>query len=363
MFCKNCGNTVSPNAKFCSVCGAVLSSESTTPQPPINDTPCPPPIILDDPIPPRPLHSPEPKSKKSKKLPIIIAVVSLTLVIAILAGVLAVAFTSNPLIKVFNAAKNTVFNSSEYQINFNYTEDDYFNNARISITLSDDINTSTLDFYNSYSGYYSNYTDNIMFKNGSFYADGEFEGYLSELLSEAEEDIIYYAPHSFNLDTEINNVINGKIDENALEEAVNNLVIPTIENILLKESDIMIDIPEYDDIFNTATDLLKDKEIRNSIQVKKIKSDIPGTTYEYSIALPQFARAITDYALSDEQYYEYFNILSDGSPYELAEEIIEEAEYAGSLSGTVTIKSDRIVGLTAYLFEYGASITLSVDSK
>lgn len=84
MTCKNCGGNLDSNAKFCIACG----------------TPVPP-----------------PEKKKKKKAPIIIAI-AVVLVLALVAGGVFIAFAGAPTTKVYGALKNTLFESSEYEIEF-----------------------------------------------------------------------------------------------------------------------------------------------------------------------------------------------------------------------------------------------------
>ncbi len=379
MLCPNCGSNISSDSKFCALCGTPAPSQNQL-------DPTPQAEVINEPT---PVTTATTKTKKpKKKLPLIITAV--VLVVAIIAGVAALAITGTPEVKVINAFKNTVFNSSEMNIKVKIASEDtdYCRNDHteydISITIGDDIDSSTFKIkgsgeyeYNNnyyYDGYYdsSNYEnwekysweDNYSIKNGKLYEEDDEYGEVSEYLGYFEEDLEYY-DIDVDLEEEINSILNGKIDEKAIEKIYNEIVVPTVEKMFKEELDETIELPEYDEIFGTATDLFKDKAVREALDFEKIKSDLPGTTYEYSIDLGDLAEAVLEYAIEDEQYKEYLEMAADEwdcDVDEVVDEIIDEFNDTENIDGTITVKSNRITNLTIDDY-YGCTIEIEIESK
>ena len=354
MTCKNCGENLDSNAKFCISCG----------------TPVPP-----------------PEKKKKKKAPIIIAI-AVVLVLALVAGGVFIAFAGAPTTKVYGALKNTLFESSEYEIEFKCTYDEdedaeEYIKADIKLTLDKDVDSSVFDmtvteqwndyYYDDY--YYDDAESNIVkneqslvIKDSKIYFDGEQEGTLKEYYGEIEEELEYYTDKNIDIEKELNNLINGKFDEKALETLYNETIKPILEDLIKEETDESVELPEYKDVLGksgTLSDLFKNKDVQETLELEKTKSDLPGTTYEYTLDIQDLAEAVLNYAMEDKQYMEYLETIADYCDFddvdELVDEIVEAFDDYDNLEGTITIKSNRITHFTLDA-EY-AKIEISITSK
>lgn len=355
MTCKNCGGNLDSNAKFCIACG----------------TPVPP-----------------PEKKKKKKAPIIIAI-AVVLVLALVAGGVFIAFAGAPTTKVYGALKNTLFESSEYEIEFKFSdgadegdEDNDWIKADIKLTLGDDVDSSVFDMtvteqWKSLSyDEYGNLVDSrieqdeqsFVIKNSKVYRNDEHDGDLNTLYEGLEESLEYYTDKNIDIEKELNNLINGKIDEKALETLYNETIKPILEDLIKEETDESVELPEYKDVLGksgTLSDLFKNKDVQEALELEKIKSDLPGTTYEYTLDIQDLAEAVLNYAMEDKQYMEYLETIADYCDFddvdELVDEIVEEFDDYDNLEGTITIKSNRITHFTLDA-EY-AKIEISITSK
>lgn len=358
MFCKNCGTQIADNAVACPNCGTQVGVNQgasqefrtyspiwanqqdavTTPQP---LTYAQPPV--------------NPKKGGKKKKPFIIAI-ALVLVVAIVVGIIAFA-GGNPASKAFNAVRKTAFDSSEITITLVGNTDE---NVILSLAFGDDINSSYFDEKVGGVSY-------ISLKNGKMYQMGQDMGV------ELETGLAYYDTMlsselgvDVNITEEINKILNNKIDEDALSELLDGIVLPELEKAIKEETGVNVDLPTYDECMEFIEKLLKDKDVRKSLNIKKAKSDNPGKTYSYDVVCGDFATAFFEFVQSKDEYKQYLDLIVEINDYSSAEELIssvvKEAYETDNLQGTFTIKSGRLTNFT-YNEDGKVEFSIAIESK
>lgn len=295
--------------------------------------------------------------KKHKKLSVILIAVSIIIVAACAVTIVTLSSSDSPQTEVFNAIRTTLFESNEYKIGIDITGENNYNRCiKIHAVLGDDLCTSKLSYQDS--------ENNISLEGGIISENGKPGVSIDKLLKNASNSkVLLYAPDNFELSEEINSIINGKIDESALESTADNLIIPIIEKAVLEEKDTEAALPEYRKLLNKITKQLNQKDISDTIQIENISSDNTVTTYDYFINLTQIALNLTDCILSDEQYTACLEVLGNDSADEISRKIIRTAEREGYFSGKVTVKQGRITHLTVHIPSQNTNITVTIDSS
>lgn len=408
MFCKFCGNQMPDGSEFCPNCGK--SFVVTTTNPPVQtqapsveytQAPVQPVVAADAPVDGKKgkkAKAPKDPNKKSKKK-IFIPIIALVLVAAIVTGVLLI--FQNPAVKVFSAAKKTIFESSEmkitiiehsdsewYEEEFGITENmddtieielffgDNIESSEGSIkTESKYLNTEYEEYYDSYYGYYMTDYDNPIYsveeyeysysyKNGKFYEDGEkMDESLSDVANMGEE----WLKEEFDVDIDIldaaNMIIKGKIDEDGLAEVFNTIVVPNLEKVLNENMETQIDLPEFEGILGNVEDFLKKAYKDDVLKLEKTKSKNKGTTYEYDINMEKLAKCFLEYVQDEKELAEYLQYAVDvtkelakknneDAPVDDVEDLItlleDQAEDLddAELEGEITISGGRVTYLT-----------------
>ena len=344
MFCKNCGTQVADNAERCPNCGMQFgitqgASQEFRTYSPIwanqsNPVPSPQPVAYAAP-------PAMPQKAKKKKKPFFLALVAIVLVAAVVFGIIGIA-GNHPASKAFKAVKKTVFESSGISVTINGNASD--ENITIDVVFGDDVDSFSLDEKIDGKSY-------MTIKNGKAYEYGEeVEVELDTALLFYEQALSSEFGIDIDLSEELDKLLNNKLDEKAFEELVNTTVFPALEKAIKEETGINVDLPEYDEVMTFVEKLLKDKDVRKSLGIKKGKSDNPGTTYSYDVNCGDFATAFFDFVQSKDEYKEYLDLIVEVNDYDSAEELIadvvEEASESDNLQGTFSIKSGRLTGFS-----------------
>ncbi len=382
MFCKNCGTQVADNAELCPNCGMQLgatqgaSQEFRTYSPvwasqqsPV--TAAPQPVAYAAP----PVSAPK---KAKKKKPVLLAVIAIVLVAAVIFGIIGIA-GNHPASKAFKAVKKTLFESSEITITVTSSGENsspsggysWKDKSVIALIFGDDLNSSSLEAKNTSEYSDSEYGENTSeesysFKNGKMYVNGEeMEGDVDTILFYYEQMLSSELGIDIDISEEADKLLNNKLDEEALEELINTYVFPELEKAIKEETGINVDLPEYDEVMKFIEKLLKDKDVRKSLGIKKGKSDNPGTTYSYDVNCGDFATAFFKFVQSKDEYNEYLELIVEVNDYDSAEELIadvvEEAYESDNLQGTFSIKSGRITGFT--YVEGNSELSIVIESE
>ncbi len=363
MNCKICGTPIEPGSNFCLSCGTPVTQNPGNQTSFDNSAPAEPvqPQFMGA-VPPAYADSYAPKKPKNTKK-ILTVIISIVLALSIVAGGVTIALRTIPTTAIPLAAKNTLFNSSEFDITFTM---DYESGSKITgdiyLLLGDDIDSSLLDCTFKYG------SDKFTFEieEGVVYYDGEEEGELSELFEDLEDDFINdYAPEDVDIAEELDKIINKKISLKAFEKAFDDIIAPTIENILSEEEDIEIDIPDFDDLVSKVLKIAKAGT--DYCHFEKSDLGLSGTTYEVVYDdYVEFNRAILETAFEDEFVNEIIDQTTDdfdkdefiGNAVENAEKAVEE-ETLGTTY--ITIKSNRITNIT--IEGTGVTYEFEIDSK
>ena len=295
--------------------------------------------------------------RKHKKLSAVLIAISIIIVAACALIIASPSSSDSPQTEVFNAIKTTIFESSENKIGIDITgENNYSRSVKIHAVLGDDISTSKLSYLDS--------ETDFSLEGGIISENGKPEVPISDLLKNiSDSKILSYAPDGFELADEINRIINGKIDETALESAADNLLIPIIEKAALEEKGTQANLPEYRKLLSKLTKQLNKKDISDTIQLEIISSDTIVTTYDYFINLTQIALNLTERILSNKQFTACLEVMGNDSADEITRKIIRTTEHEGYFSGTVTVENGRITYLTIYLPSRNMNVTVTIDSS
>ncbi len=292
-----------------------------------------------------------------RKRTIILIAISIIIVAACALVIAFLSSSDSPQTEVFNAIRTTLFESSEYKIGIDITgENNYHHSVKIYAALGDDLSTSKLNYNDSETA--------ISLEGGIISENGKPGVPINDLLKNTSNcKLLSYAPDNLKLTDEINNIINGKIDETALESAVDNLIIPIIEKAVSEEKGMESNLPEYRKLLSKATKQLNKQDISDTFQLEIISSDTTVTTYDYFINLTQIALNLTERILSNKQFTACLEVMGNDSADEIVQKVIKAAEHEGYFSGTVTAKSGRITYLTIYLPSRNMNITVTIDSS
>ncbi len=292
--------------------------------------------------------------------------ISIILVLALVAGGAAVAITSIPHVKVYRALDNTLFNSSELNIivRTEYGSDNY-DEKRLDIVIGDDINSSSLTITEVSSFDDESYTSSL--NGGKFYNnDGEAsDETVEDLLKSLEEEFEDYLPEGTDIVEVVNDILNNKIDKKAVKKTYDDILVPAIENFISEEFDEEIELPKFKELTNRGMDIIKEKDITESLEFEKIDSDLPGTTYEYTLDVAQLIEAALNYAMEDEEFSETIDQIAeslDTEAEDLVDDIIEGSKDFEDITGTITIKSNRITNIT-YNINDDDTLIITIESK
>lgn len=360
MFCKNCGTQVADNAELCPNCGMQIgvtqgaSQEFRTYSPVWASQPNP--VVAPQPVAYAAPPVSAPKKAKKKK-PVLLAVIAIVLVVAVVFGIIGIA-GNHPASKAFKAVKKTLFESSEITVTIDGNVDD--ENITLDIVFGDDVDSLYVEAKDGGQSY-------MALKNGKAYEYGE------EMEVDFDTALFYYEQglsSEFGIDVdlseEIDKLLNNKLDEEAFEELINTVVFPALEKAIKEETGINVDLPEYDEVMTFIEKLLKNKDVRKSLGIKKGKSDNPGTTYSYDVNCGDFATAFFAFVQSKEEYKEYLDLLVEVNGYDSAEElvadVVEEAYDSDNLQGTFSIKSGRLTGFS-YSEDGEELYSVAIESK
>lgn len=280
-----------------------------------------------------------------------LAFISIVLVLAVGAGGIYL-FAVNPNARVLKAAQKTVFDSSEFNITVKKVyKNNNFDETKINLVIGDDINSTTLEMRQTSS--IGNVESVSTIKDGKIY-DNENEASVEDALDEFEDSLKDYLPEDTDLAEEIDNVLNGKIDEKAFKKSYNKVAAPALEKIIEEEYGETVKLPDYDKAFDILTALFKEDAVKEAIVIKTSNFNFSGTTYEYTIDTAKLAEAILDYAEKNDKYKEVLEII--------ANKLGTSAEEINSFTGTLTIKSGRIINLTANIEKDTETVIFTVDT-
>ncbi len=364
MFCKNCGNQINDGVAMCPNCGTatgvaqdasqdfrtyspVWANQADAAQ--MNNT-----AAAAD-------FSTGKKGMGGKKkiIPVIIALV---LVVAIVLGIVLIATGKKPAEKTLDAAKKTVFETSEMSGSIEFKEDgEVYDSYDMDLTIGEDVDST----YFCYSYGEGEYSEKYEIKDGKLYYNGEEGDTVDELFEEMESELSEYYDVDIDIRSELDNILNGKIDEKAVEDLFNNVFLPAVEQMIEDEIGETVELPSYDELFKDVEDLLKNKTVREALGLEKAKSSNPGTTYDFNINFKKLVRGLFEYAQEDKEYKEYLDLFVDESGFddldEFIDEAVDEAEYMGKIKGSITIKSGRITHVT--IKDGDAKIEIALEAK
>lgn len=365
MFCKNCGSQIDDGVANCPNCGTATGVTQAATQ----DFRTYSPVWANQADAAAqtnaPVVAPEaPKAKKGfggnkKILPAIIAVV---LVVAIVLGIVLIATGKKPEVKTLDAAKKTVFETSEMSGSVEYKEDgEVYDGYDFDLTVGEDVDST----YFCYSYGDEDYSAKYEIKDGKLYYNGEEGDSLDELFAEWEEDLSEYYDVDIDIRAELDNILNGKIDEKAVADLFDNVFIPTMKQMIEDEIGETVELPSFDELFKDVEDLLKNKTVREALGLEKSKSSNPGTTYDFNINFKKLVRGVFEYLQEDKEYKEYLELVVDEADYddvdELVDDFVDEADGMEKLKGSITIKSGRITHVT--IKDGDAKIEIALEAK
>lgn len=421
MFCKFCGNQLPDGSDFCTNCGKALVVTTTNPTiqpqtPPVEYTQAPvqPVAAVDEPVKGKKgkkAKAPKDPNKKSKKK-IFIPIIALVLVAAIVTGVLLI--FQNPAVKVFSAAKKTIFESSEMKITIIAHSDNEWYEEHYGITenmdstieielfFGENIESSEGKFtekyktiydkkYDEYYDYYTEFNDenpryevrereySYSYKSGKFYEDGvKREEDLNSVAKMGEDWLKENCDVDIDIIDVANMVIKGKIDEDGLAEVFNTILVPNIEKIFNENMNTKLDLPEFEGVLGNGEDFLKRAYKEEVIELEKVKSENKGTTYKYEIDVEKLAKCFLEYIQEEEELSKYLQYAVDREkemaekngkdiPIDDVEDLItylEENidEIDVDLEGKVTVHKGRITYLTIGDDEK-TYYTITIESK
>lgn len=408
MFCKYCGSQINDDVDFCSSCGKPVGVKAA--QPAQQNVPAEPaaPVV---PVADEPKKGKKAKKKGGKK--IIFAVIALVLVAAIAAGSLFV--FQNPAVQVMNAAKKTIFESSEIKITIRpeYSGDSAEryegcdNYAEIELVFGENLDESSMkykfkseffeygryepiyeyDYYYGYETYVGNewveydepqkrsHENSFEYKNGKLYSNGrKFDKNLEEYAEYGEENLKENLGVDIDIIDTANTIIQGKFSEDGLKEAFNTVLIPNIEKVLADEYDIEIDLPEFEGVTGNVTSFLKEAYKKEAITLEKAKSSRDGKTYEYKIDTGDLIACFLEYAQEEEDLKKYLEevvrICEDkgyddeiGSVDELIDFLDDELDVNAEFKGELTIKSGRVTYISIEPEDDDTKLVVEIESK
>lgn len=289
MKCVNCGIDLPENSVFCDSCGAQQQPQ-------------------------------KPKNKNFTKIGIIAA--AAILAICIVATIIVVAFNSNPMTKLMKAVDKTIFDSETIDYEIKVTEYGSSYNRIYSIDggflFGDNIDDTEFDANFTYKK--SNSTSpseqtRISLSDGTIrYKEDNYDSESFEILQlldavEAEIERSYGSNLDIDLEEFLNNILNNKIDKDAIADYYKDNILPQIEENYNGERDLdeVIDADMLSDLFSRFLELALEEE---AIEFKDTKAK-SGTSYKYEIDLTKLCRVARDFVDENEDFDEYITIVAE----------------------------------------------------
>ena len=384
MFCRNCGTQMNDDAAFCPVCGTQTAGAQQqeayvqndyTQQAAYTQTDYTQQAAYaqdDSAFYQQPEDGGKKKGKKlGKKGTIIIAAVAVVLVGAIVFGFMAPGLTnlstmlgmSSQMNEVFEAAKNTVFDSKNMTVTLtqktsnsyydDWDERDYSYSNKLEVAcyveFGDDVD-STIAFVEGTRKYENSYgekdTTSVKYGllEGELYSSdyGKADVTASDVLERAEDNISYYG--KIDLEDTINEILNGKIDEKSVEDIFDTLIRDLIENAIDEELDASIEVPTYDECMKIFKRFFVKGLSKDAVTFEK-----NGDKYEYTIDVGTFLEDFANFAEEDKVVSAYVEEIADAvdeDPDDFYDNIRDEADYFSDedieISGEIMVKGNKL---------------------
>ena len=285
--------------------------------------------------------------KKLNIKAILIPVIAIILIAAVV--ITAVSLSASKPLAAFNAARETVFESSQLKVSF------YFDGKEantIDATFGDDIDTSS--FVLTKKG-----IEAYALKNGEIELGGRSIGKIDDIIDRMQSMALSEYGAELGINTKsldfieiIDSLVNGKLDEEAFADFYDNEVLPELEKRISEEVDATVVLPYYEDTIKIVERFLKKGLTEEALTFEKIESEEEGMTYGYSLNVEELAVCIGEFAKSDKEVREILeSIIEQGdSGYESVDafvaDYVEAYDDADILTGEVTVDSGRITRAT-----------------
>ena len=292
MFCNNCGYFLDDKATVCPKCGESVSGAKSKPgkeKKPVKT-------------------AEEGKAKRKIKKPVIIGAVAIVLVVAIVVGIV-LSSAVNPM-TVYKAGKKTLYESDK----FNITIVDSVNNETIYINA--DLGESTEDslveikikegdaepqlFFLSEDGMV---TDS---RSGKKIPTSEFIGAYNQTIEAMGLEI--------DLSSIIDEVINNKIDEGAVEKVYDKEASALLSIMFSTKFGQKIDFPDYYTTTQIIERFLKKGISDGTVSFDKIKSAHKGKTYAVTVESKALIDDFVAFAKQDKDLLPILQSYVDNDP-------------------------------------------------
>ncbi len=355
MFCQRCGTAFEQGA-FCPNCGTPVNT-----QPAVNTGEEPTTIMGNEPVAPQapvqfaPYAAPsapqqKPEKKKINAKPIIIAATAAVVVAAIVIGSVAVAFTSKPQVKIFQAIYNTLVKSDSFDFEFEFVDsgessyygkwsDKYSGNGSVdfgatttetelyiqaSCVYTSDSLESTESYYAAVSGgkgvagYVEDDGDGEFFggdiANIAESAFSDIDSVLDELYyggsEEAKDELEEYTEIGFEKIAEwaMDIICEKGINEDVVEEIYNSLAIPFVDGELGIDEEV---IPSYNKVKDILTKFIT-KGLNDEALIVNDKYTEDGIKYyEIELDLLECMDCVIAFAQDDKDVQEILAAIED----------------------------------------------------
>lgn len=304
MFCNNCGYFLDEKAQVCPKCGEPVSDakgKQSKAKKPVKAVG-------------------EGKAKRKIKKPVIIGAVAVVLVVAIVVGIV-LSSAVNPM-KVYKAGSKTLYESDK----FNITIVDSSNNETIYINA--DLRESTDDsrveikikegeaepqlFFLSEDGMV---TDS---RSGKKIPTTEFIGAYNQTIKNMGLDV--------ELVSIIDEIINNKIDEGAVEKVYDKEVSALLSILFSTKFGQSIELPDYYTTTQIIERFLKKGLSEGTVSFEKIKSEHKGKTYEVTADSKTLIDDFVAFAKQDKDLQPILQSYVDNDPNKEFKTIDELAE-------------------------------------
>lgn len=315
MFCPNCGNQFE-GTSFCPACGSKVEQEATDMQQNMQQNVQQPqqpqqfqPVQQNAPImPPQGVPNgfqppaQQPQKKNMKKI-LLISIPAVVVAIALVVGVVFAVFASNPRVAVLTALEKTLFEATDYNLEFNYSDDYDDMGFEVSVAYGDRLSNSS--FYCSFDDGYTK--SKVVSNQGKLLACWQFDDYDEEkyklliavddiynelmespdkLDDEPFEELIEVIDSEFNIEQEqlvnvASNIISGnKINESAIEEFYNISGRSFMSDVLDEKED---DIPDYDTLRKLLSEFVAKGISEESVVIEKGDKKNGVTYYDITV--------------------------------------------------------------------------------
>ncbi len=323
MFCPECG-TKTTNAQQDEYQSEFYDQQEFIPQSEFYDQPAD-------------AFMPEVKEKKKLKMPgkkgkLIIAAVAVVLAGVIAFGFLTPGITnlatvlglSSQMNEVFEAAKKTVFESESFTVEIveTYREDEYYNYNTESyepysyerkgvayVEIGEDVDSTVAMLEISVKSSNGRTEKNKAgLVDGKLYEAeyGEYEQDASDIIGTAEDELNYTYGAGIDLEDTINEILNGKIDENAIEDIFNTVIRDIIEEMMEDELGESMEIPEYKEFMKLLRRFFVKGLSKDSVEFKK-----NGDRYEYTVDVSDVIDDFAEFAEKDKKTAGYVKEAAD----------------------------------------------------